>query len=69
MRGSATLSRVRRAPGKDRDDDSPGDFQMRLPTLAMATDTSIEIGEWWFAIGDFLRRRPVAAQALTSTHQ
>ncbi|WP_440579836.1 hypothetical protein [Stenotrophomonas muris] len=32
------------------DDDSPGDFQMRLPTLAMATDTSIEIGEWWFAI-------------------
>ena len=32
------------------DDDSPGDFQMRLPTLAITPDTSIEIGEWWYAI-------------------
>ncbi|HGM6931339.1 TPA: hypothetical protein ACKQDF_000804 [Stenotrophomonas maltophilia] len=31
------------------DDDSLGDFQMRLPTLALTADTSIEFGEWWLA--------------------
>lgn len=45
---SLTSPRIDGAIGLD--DDSPGDFQMRLPTLAITPDTSIEFGDWWYAL-------------------
>ncbi len=45
---SVTVPRIDGAVGLD--DDSPGDFQMRLPTLSITPDTSIELGDWWYAI-------------------
>ncbi|MBH1418029.1 hypothetical protein I5U33_07290 [Stenotrophomonas maltophilia] len=45
---SFTAPRIDGAIGLD--DGSAGDFQMRLPTLAVTPDTSIELGDWWYAI-------------------
>lgn len=45
---SFTAPRIDGAIGPD--DGSAGDFQMRLPTLAVTPDTSIELGDWWYAI-------------------
>ena len=32
------------------DDGSPGDFQMRLPTLSITPGTSIVVSSWWFLL-------------------
>ena len=32
------------------DDESPGDFQMRLPTLSITPGTSIIVSTWWFLL-------------------
>lgn len=32
------------------DDDSPGDYQMRLPGLAITSATTINVSSWWFLL-------------------
>lgn len=32
------------------DNDEPGDFQMRLPTIEITPSTSIVVASWWFVL-------------------
>lgn len=45
---STTLPRIDFAIGLD--DGSPGDFQMRLPSIAISPSTSIVVASWWFLL-------------------
>lgn len=45
---STVLPRIDFAIGPD--DDSPGDFQMRLPTVSIAPGTTITVASWWFLL-------------------
>lgn len=46
--GSLAIACIDFAVGLD--DDSPGDFQMRLPTLSITPSTTIAIASWWFLL-------------------
>lgn len=56
--GAAGWARLRRAVDDGScidfavglDDGSPGDFQMRLPTLSITPGTSIVVSSWWFLL-------------------
>lgn len=45
---STTAPRIDFAVGLD--DDSPGDYQMRLPTTAIVPGTTIVVASWWFVL-------------------